>query len=270
MIENLNYTNNEQFGALLQVLKDSSALVRHHALLKFRDLSVQDKAAIALKHVNDTTKLVRIAVAQLMIGVDRNNLSVSDANSLQKATSEFETMLYSNADFSTGRMQLGDYFLQNNDIKNAIKHYNIALQKDSLLIPVYSNLATAYSIDGQHDESMITLQNWINIEPELSRPYYLRALLHFELKENDKAVADLKKAIELNSEDSRSMYNLATFYFQNKDFNKSEIIIKKALKVEPNNQDFKYLLALVYRDQGKFKSSQRIMQELRANQQGRN
>ncbi|MEN8186679.1 MAG: tetratricopeptide repeat protein, partial [Bacteroidota bacterium] len=266
VIDNLDYTTNDQYKSLFTALKDSSALVRFNALVKFRSVALQDRIGIALKHLNDTTKLVRIGAAQLSVGFDENNLNETDKANLINSRNELETMLYSNADFSTGRMQLGDYYLQNNDINTAIKHYEMALQKDSLLTPIYSNLATAYSMNGNNDMATKTLENWIKLNPTLSRPYYLRALLYFELKDNDKALADLNTAIELNPEDTRSMYNLATYYFQDKkDLSLAESYIKKALKIQPENTDYKYLLALIYRDQGKFKSGQMIMQELRAN-----
>lgn len=266
VIENLNYSSNEQFEAILTSLSDSSALVRYNALMKFRDLSLQDRLSIAVKHANDKTKLVRIGAAQLVIGVDTKGLVESDRVVLDKSKEELEKMMYSNADFSTGRMQLGDYFLQNNDLTTAIKHYKVALQKDSLLTPVYSNLATAYSMQGQTELALETLNSFVKFDPNNTRAYYLRALLLFELKRNDEAVADLNKAIQLNPTETRTRYNLATFYFQEKQFQKAEKEIKAALKTEPNNQDYKYLLALIYRDQGKFKSGQLIMQELRANQ----
>jgi tetratricopeptide (TPR) repeat protein len=262
VIDNLFFTSNEDMLVLLETLKDPSPIVRYNALLKFRSLALQDRTPIALKHVNDTTKLVRIGAAQLVIGLDKSSLNESDRTGLSNAQSELEAMLYSNADFSTGRMQLGDYYLQNNDIKTAIKHYEMAIKMDSLLTPVYSNLATAYSIDGQVEKALYTLNTWIVVQPEASRPYYLRALLNFELKENEKAIADLKMAIKLNPNDSRSMYNLATIYYQQRDFQKATLLINKALKIEPNNNDFQYLLALCYKGQGRVNEMQKIMTKL--------
>jgi hypothetical protein len=130
VIENLNYTNQDQYNVLLKALNDSSAMMRYHALLKFRDLSPQIRTSIALKFVNDPVKMVRIGAAQLVIGLDENTLGANDNMNLIASRNELETMLFSNADFSTGRMQLGDYYLQNNDFNSAIMHYKMALQKD--------------------------------------------------------------------------------------------------------------------------------------------
>ncbi|MCK4562318.1 MAG: hypothetical protein KAT78_05385, partial [Flavobacteriaceae bacterium] len=210
VIENLDYSTNNQLTALLLALNDSSAIVRYNALLKFRNATPQDRVAIALKHMNDSIKLVRIGAAQLTIGFDDNTLIEVDKNNFIKSRGELEVMLYSNADFSTGRMQLGDYYLQNNDIKTAIKHYEIALQKDSLLIPVYSNLATAYSLNKEYIKANETLDTWILLEPKSNRPHYLKALLNFEMNNNEIAIAELNTALKLDPNDTRSLYNLAT------------------------------------------------------------
>jgi len=220
-------------------------------------MPLQDRMVIALKHTTDSVKLVRIGAAQLFIGIDESTLSEIDKIGFNNSRNELETMLYSNADFSTGRMQLGDYYLQNNDVNTAIKHYKMALQKDNLLMPVYSNLATAYSLNNDYVKASETLNRWIALQPNISRPHYLKALLNFEMNNNEIAVVELKTAIQLNPNDTRSMYNLATYYFQNKkDLPLSETYIKAALKIESNNPDYKYLLALIYRDQGKLKPSE--------------
>ena len=265
VMENLYYSEQNQYGALILALKDSSAIVRYNSLLKFRDLTLQDRVSIAAKHLNDSIKLVRIGAAQILIGYDGASLNETDKVALQKAKTEFENMLYASADFSTGRMQLGDYYLQNNDLATSIKHYESALQKDSLLIPVYSNLATAYSMKGDNERAISMLESWMLLEPNYGRPYYLRALIYFELSEDKKATDDLKMAFKLSPTETRAMYNLATYYYQDKkDLSQAENYIKNALKIEPNNPDYKYLLALIYKEQGKLQSAQIIMQELNA------
>jgi len=267
VIENLEYYNQEDYAPLLVALKDSSAIVRYHALSKFRNLAPQERISIALEHMKDSVKLVRIGAAQLVIGLDENTLSGVDKSNFISSRSELETMLFANADFSTGRMQLADYYLQNNDISNAIKHYEMALVKDSLLLPVFSNLATAYSLNNDFNNATKTLDRWIVLDSENGRPHYLKALLNFENNTNETAVSELKIAINLNPNDTRSMYNLATFYYQgNKNLTSAETYIKKALKIEKNNPDFDYLLALIYQGQGKMNQANVIMQRLKANQ----
>ncbi|MGI9530919.1 multiheme c-type cytochrome [Lutimonas sp.] len=264
VIGNLEFENEEDVKSLLVALNDSSAIVRYNSLMQFRNMNAQDRLTVAQKHLADKTKLVRIGSAQLLIGFDGGNWAESDKSNLSKAKTELEEMLYGNADFSTGRLQLGDYFMQTNDVPRAIKHYEMALKMDSLLFPVYTNLATAYSITKQGDKALETLNIWMDKEPNASRPYYLRALLNFELGNNDLAEQDLKMAIELNPNDSRSMYNLATYYYQTKEYSNALRMINKALKIEVENSEVKYLKALILKETGDVQGSNRIMQELQA------
>ncbi len=267
VIENLNFTNEAQFNTLLKALNDSSALVRYNALLKFRALSPEIRKSIALKHMNDSIKMVRIGAAQLVLGIDESNFSAIDQTGLNQSLEEYEAMLFANADFSLGRLQIGDYYLQKNDINNAIKHYKMALQKDSLLIPVYSNLATAYSIVKEYSNAHQILDEWLLLEPKLGRPHFLKALLNFETGDDVFAVSELQLAISLDPSDTKSMYNLATYYYQeNKNLPLAERYATKALRIEPNNQNYKYLLALIYENLGQLEKSQGLMKELQPNQ----
>ena len=262
VINNLDYTSENEIKALLNALTDSSAVVRYNALMQFRRMAPQDRISIAQRHISDETKLVRIASAQLLIGFEGEGWNETEKINLYKAKEELEEMLYSNADFSTGRLQLGDYFMQNNDAMTAIKHYKMALKMDSLLFPVYTNLATAYSIGQQADKALEILNIWMDKQPDAGRPYYLRALLNFELGNNDIAVEDLNMAIDLDPQDSRSLYNLSTYYYQVKEYQKAEIEVKKALMIEPDNQEIKYLYILILKELGRIEESNRLMQEL--------
>jgi len=267
VIENLNFNRPEDFTSLVVALNDSSAIVRYNALLKFRNLNPQERLPIALKHMKDTVRLVRIGAAQLVIGLDENTLTGVDKSNFITSRGELETMLFSNADFSTGRMQLGDYYLQNNNIAKAIEHYEMALHKDSILLPVFSNLATAYSINNDVLNASSTLDKWILLDPSNGRPHYLKGLLNFESNNPEEAVSELNIAIQLDPQDTRSMYNLATYFYQGKkDLKLAEGYINSALKIIPNNPEYRYLLAFIYKDQGKVRQGQLILDELRVNQ----
>jgi tetratricopeptide (TPR) repeat protein len=90
----------------------------------------------------------------------------------------------------------------------------MALKKDSLLIPAYTNLATAYSIMKDYSSAHQILDKWLLFEPGLGRPHFLKALLNFETEADAIAVEELQFAIALDPSDTKSMYNLATYYYQ--------------------------------------------------------
>mgnify|MGYP000156229198 CR=1 FL=1 len=261
-IDNINITSEEQYQTILSRLDDPSPLVRYNALRKFELAPPELRVQIASKHLNDTTKMVRIAAAELLIDLDNSILSTLNQSVLNQAQSELKTMLHTNADFSTGRMQLGDYYYKTKQFGEAINQYRIALKKDSLLLPAYTNLATTYSQIGNSQKALETLNALIYKSPEFSRAYYLRGLVYFELNKANEAISDLKHAIKLNPRDTRSLYNIATYYYQNKNFSSAEAFVRDAIAIEPANRDYQYLLALIYKEQGKTDLSNQIMETL--------
>lgn len=269
VIENLEIQDMDEFRPVIGSLKDASPLVRFSALQKFRDLSPADRVPIAAAHIGDNSRSVRVAAAQLLTGIPDSDLQGVDQSQLREARAELRTMLEANADFSDGRMHLADYYLQKGEVENGIEAYLAALKKDSLLLPVYPNLAIAYSSVGQTGKALNTLNILIRKTPDYARAYYLRGLLNFELKKDAAAVADLKKAIALDPTDTRSSYNLATYYYQNKDWQKAEEVIEGALRLEPQNGDYRYLLALIYQGQGQEKKYVELLQQLQKEQQAR-
>ncbi len=265
-IENMQITSNDDLLAILKTLNDSAALVRYKALQKFNILSPEERTSIALKHIRDSVKLVRVGAAQLLLDLDINSLQEPEKSDLLKAREDYLEMLHAGADFSTGRFQMGDYFMRTGNLKEALKNYKKAIEMDSLLFPVYGNLATTYSMISDNQNALKTLNTLIKLDPENARAFYLRALVNFEMENEEQAVADFKKATEINPNDSRSYYNLATYYYQNKIPLKALNNIRKALQIEPQNRDYKYLLALIYQGIGEIQKANVIFNELKADQ----
>ncbi|MCP4123547.1 MAG: tetratricopeptide repeat protein [Bacteroidetes bacterium] len=250
------------FQTLLSASKDSAALVRYKALMKFMELPPEERFAIGLENLNDPSRMVRIAAAQLVVEVDADQMTTGQREIYNAAIIELETMLFSSADFPVGRLQLGDYYFRKNQLNKAIKQYVIALQMDSLLVPVYPNLATAYSRAGKNAASMETLDKLIHLEPGLARAYYLRALLFNELKNSPSAIKDFNKAMQLDPLDFRSRYNLSILYYQLNAYKKAEKAILEALQILPQSDEAKYMLALIYQEQGREAEAKKIMDEL--------
>ena len=162
-----------------------------------------------------------------------------------RARNELEEMQRANADFPIGRLQLGDYYFRQNNPQRAIKEYEMAIQMDSLLTLVYSNLATAYNLVGDNQQALETLDNLLAIEPEYARGYYLRGLLQHEVGNSGEAIANLEMSIKLDGLNFRAYFNLANLYFQNGALVKAERTISTGLRVEPNSEEGLNLLKLI-------------------------
>lgn len=237
------------FEMLVTALQDSSALVRYNALAKFQPYPLEQKIDFALVHMNDTTRLVRIGAAQLMSEMDLSQLAPQNRGQALVIRNELLEMLRAGADFPVGRLQLGDYYYKQKNIERAIKEYEMALQMDSLLTPVYSNLATAYSVVGNNEMALQTLNRLIELEPTFARAYYLRGLLYYEIGNTNQAIIDLKKAIVLDSNNYRAFYNLANLYYSTSAFSKAEKVMLAGLELQPSSPEGLQLLRLIQSNQ---------------------
>ena len=249
------------YEMLIKALNDTSALVRYQALAKMRVLPPDQVAGIALEHIEDKTKMVRIAAAQLIVEIDINQLTPAQRSKIIPARQELTAMLNANADFSLGRLQLGDHYMRQNQTERAIVEYEQALAMDNLLTPAYGNLATAYNMVGKDSLALSSLNQLVKLEPEYARAYYLRGLLKYELGDIPGAIDDLTNSIVFDDNNFRSYYNLANLLLNQKQLKKAEKVMDDGLYLEPNSQEGRYLLALIYQAQGRNNEAQQIMTE---------
>ena len=127
----------------------------------------------------------------------------------------------------------------------SIREYEMALKMDSLLTPVYTNLATAYSVVGNNEKALQTLNTLITLEPNYARAYYLRGLLYYEMNKTDLAINDLELSIKLDESNYRAHYNLANLYVTNGKNNKAENVMLQGLQIQPQAGDGLQLLQLI-------------------------
>jgi predicted CXXCH cytochrome family protein len=264
-IENYSFAYSlEDYEALIRALEDSAALIRRKALLKFMEAPLEDRLAVGLPRLADSSRMVRIAAAQLTTEVDLRDVPAGQLAALGAARKELDEMLKGSADFPMGRLQLGDHYFRQGKLEQAIAQYRIAITMDSLLSPVYPNLATALSSAGRNAEALEALDRLVELEPAYGRGYYLRALLLYQLKDEEGAIRDFNRATDLDPGNFRAFYNLATLYYQRKEYGKAEETIEAGLEVLPSSAEAQYLLALVYREQGREAEASAIMESLNA------
>ncbi len=256
-----------EFDVINTALSDSSALVRFHALSKLSLYPPEQTLGIALRLIDDSTRLVRIGAAQLMSGQSLDEVLPSKHDAVRAAREEHAAMLLANADFPIGRMQLGDFYIQQNLVAEAIIEYEMALKMDALLTPVYSNLATAYNLVGKDSLAMATLDRLIALEPEYGRGYYLRGLLKYEVNDVDGAIDDLSASINYDPTNFRAFYNLANLQLNKQNPNAAEQTMKLGLVIWPESQEGIYLLALIYKAQGRQMEAEALIRMLSPNSQ---
>jgi tetratricopeptide (TPR) repeat protein len=235
----------DEFVMLLEALKDSAALVRYHALNKLSIFPLEERIGVALEMAKDTTRAVRIGSAELIVEQDLNRIPPEQRGYALRAREEFVAMLAANADFPSGRLQRGDYYFRQNNVSQAVAEYEMALKMDSLLTPVYTNLATAYNLLQQNDKAIAALDKLVDFEPGYARGFYLRGLLNYEMGKPLLAINDLRKAVDLDPLNFRAMINLANLLMQASQLEEAEMIIRQALALQPESNEAEQILNII-------------------------
>lgn len=242
VIENLqNKLDQEYFIQLIEANLNSSPLILNSLLNYFGQDSPEARLYVARQHLFHPSRPVRQNATSLLLDIPRSQLSAEEINQLNLNEKELlQTLLY-NADFPTGRLQLGDYYMKKQQIATAIRHYLKALEMDSLLLPVYSNLATAYNLNQENDKALSILDQAIKLDRKNGQYDYLKGILLYEMKRNEEALVSLNQSINKSPYLVKSYHNLALIYFEMKNMKLALKTVKEGLVKNPSSKELRDL-----------------------------
>ncbi|MGD8572662.1 MAG: tetratricopeptide repeat protein [Gammaproteobacteria bacterium] len=142
---------------------------------------------------------------------------------------------YTRAAFGVSRGRLNDLEKFQQHIKQAIKHYELAIQQDGGYFLAYQNLASAYLINREPYKAIAVLQDVIQQQP--NNTTILNALgVGFYLTGNRKQATDyLHRAIRLNAAFDAPLYNLGRIYYLEGDKQKARELWQDFIKLDPQN-----------------------------------
>jgi tetratricopeptide (TPR) repeat protein len=233
-------------NTILARLGSSDAQNRYRALRSLASFPTQNWIARAAPLLSDKVRAVRIAAADLFIGIPKEQIPTEYEKPFLSAQKELEQSLRFQTDFSTGNVMLADYYLKLKDYKNAEKFYLRGLKKDNNMNYALLNLSATYNSQSKNMQAVQALELALKNDSKNERVYYNLALLHNEMNnipETEKAFA---KAVELKSQNTRVYYNYGLFLNQNKNFKKAESILLKGIQINPSDSELLYALTFVY------------------------
>lgn len=94
----------------------------------------------------------------------------------------------------------GNYRMEDGQFKEAVKEFNLALNKNPDHVFAHLGLAISYMQLDRTDEALSEFNRTIEISPKFAAAYADRGILYDRMGKYDRALADYKKAIELKPE----------------------------------------------------------------------
>ncbi|MBC7364796.1 MAG: tetratricopeptide repeat protein [Candidatus Aminicenantes bacterium] len=133
----------------------------------------------------------------------------------------------------TYQYNLGLFYLNGNNVDEAIKYLNKSISLNPRNHLAWNALGLAYSMKADFSNSIKAFQKALEINPQFTEAHNNLGTIYFELKEYDKAEAEYRRAISDPNYNSKELpyYNLARLYFIQERYEDAFENIQKSIQV---------------------------------------
>ena len=139
-------------------------------------------------------------------------------------------------------IKLGQLFLHNNLIKDAVEQFETALSIDPDSAPALNNLGMAYIQIGQNAKAINYLKSALEKSNPYADIYHNLGLAYLNQKQHYKALQNLQEALRINPNYSKAHYNLVVVYLESVLVDKGdELLPPPSIRMERAQSELKKL-----------------------------
>ncbi len=204
----LNYPEQSQ-PILNPFLTNKKIALRYQSVFNSKIDNTNSSQLLAL--LKDPIKGIR-STAAIKIAENKSFLTSAYQSAYDKAIKEYLAILTYNSDFPDAKLNLGNYYLSQNDSKKAENYYLKTINQDKELTQAYFNLAYLYNNTNKKSEAITVLETYLQNNPKNNYAYFDIGLLIAEYGDYKKAVVYLEKAKNNVTPNDRIILNLAKIY----------------------------------------------------------
>ncbi len=147
---------------------------------------------------------------------------------------------------------LGSALLKNNNIEQAIAHYNEAIRLKPDNAHYYCDRANAYTENGQHNRAMDDYNTAIRLRPHEGQFYSNRGNAYIKIGQYKPAMDDFNKAIRISPDVAELYYNRGTTYAEFGQYPQAIEDFNKAIHLAPDFVDAYYNKGTLYAKLGQY------------------
>ncbi|MEW6351144.1 MAG: tetratricopeptide repeat protein [Thermodesulfobacteriota bacterium] len=246
---------------LFKATKDTSPLVRAAAAEALQSVPSQESAKALVEATGDEFRLVRVRAASSLTGF--RDLPLADANKKQveAANKEYMASILSRPDQWESHYNLGNYYLDRGDFKQAVASYETALTKEPRAVLAMVNEAMAYARMGDNRKASEALRNALKESPENAAANFNMGLLKAEMNDLVSAEKHLRAALKADPQMAQAAYNLCLILSRDR-VEEAVGFCKKATEHCPDQPRYAYTLAFFRHQQGDLPEAARVLDGL--------
>jgi tetratricopeptide (TPR) repeat protein len=217
--------------------------------------------------VGDSYRLVRVRAAASLAHYPVAWFQGEDQDRVKKATEEYLASLTARADQWTSHYNLGNYYLNRGEVKEALAAYDTALKIEPRAAMVMVNAAMAYAQMGEISRAEKSLVKAIKIAPENAAAHFNLGLVKAEQSQGKEAERELKEAFRLDPKMAQAAYNLCILTAKERP-KEALSWCRKAAELHPQEPKFAYTLAFYQKEQGDLQGAAATLKDLLTQQPG--
>ncbi len=173
-----------------------------------------------------------------------------EENRLIDALAQYNAALQTDSKNFLAYFQIGQIFEKQKKWKNALDPYEKALKIKGTHVESYVAIAKIYIHYFNFDKAFSYIEKVKSIQPRSSLIYALSGYYYAQKGDLEKAVSEYKKATELDSENFDAHFQLAHLLRLQKEYKTSEKYFLKSLKLNPREAKIQTEVAELYFEQG--------------------
>jgi predicted CXXCH cytochrome family protein len=187
-------------------LKDADPLVRIAGLGLIESADPINRILSASPLLTDPVRGVRIEAVRVLADAPDSQIPDGRLESRNRAMQEYVDALKLNADWPAENINLGNLYLRQGKIDEAIVAYQRAITLDPLFVGAYANLADAYRQQKRDDEGEKQLRKGLSLIPDAADLHHALGLLLVRKGDKVTALQEFAKASKLAPADARYAY----------------------------------------------------------------
>jgi tetratricopeptide (TPR) repeat protein len=282
-----------KWTGIIKAMEDPSPLVQGAAAEALADRPLPEAYKVLVGAIQNKSRLVRIRAAASLAGYPADLIKESDRTLLARATGEYLNSILVRPDFWSSHYNLGNYYLQKNELPLALSSYEMAEKLDPRAIMPFVNASIVHARMGNSAKAEESLNQALGIDPKNAVAGFNMGLLKAEMGNGAAAESYLRGALKSDPTMAEAAYNLgillasdhiqeavewsrkayslkpdtrygctlAYYLCLTRETDKALDILHQVVARAPNDIDAHLLMAEIYKNQGKLKEAEAILRK---------